>query len=191
MLSVGKKIGLGVVSLFVLAGIFGGSEQPNQSQQSLETPGGASQSRPIDTTKQSELETIETKTETVTEQIAYQSLTQNDASLAAGRSVVATQGAIGERTITYEISYANGLEVGRKQISSAVTKEPVNQITKIGTKQAPAPGPTQSNSDGVVKKSRSNICHAPGTTYYSRTLHFTPYQNIQACLNSGGRLPLR
>jgi hypothetical protein len=41
----------------------------------------------------------------------------------------------------------------------------------------------------VVKKSRSGICHAPGTAYYPRTLQFTPYESIEACLASGGRLP--
>ncbi len=44
---------------------------------------------------------------------------------------------------------------------------------------------------GVVKKSRSNICHAPGTTYYSRTTNFQAFNTVQACLSSGGRLPKR
>lgn len=42
-----------------------------------------------------------------------------------------------------------------------------------------------------VKKSTSSICHAPGTTYYARTKNFTPYNTIDECLNSGGRLPKR
>lgn len=41
----------------------------------------------------------------------------------------------------------------------------------------------------VVKKSNSGICHAPGTTYYSRTIHYTRYNSIDECLASGGRLP--
>ena len=44
---------------------------------------------------------------------------------------------------------------------------------------------------GVVKKSRSNICHAPGTTYYSRTTNFQAFDSLRACLSSGGRLPKR
>ena len=44
-------------------------------------------------------------------------------------------------------------------------------------------------SKGHVKKSRSGICHAPGTTYYSRTLIFQKYESIETCLSSGGRLP--
>ena len=46
-----------------------------------------------------------------------------------------------------------------------------------------------SPSTGIIKKSRSGICHAPGTTYYSRTLIYTPYATMAECLASGGRLP--
>ena len=48
-----------------------------------------------------------------------------------------------------------------------------------------------SPSTGIIKKSRSGICHAPGTTYYSRTLIYTPYATMAECLASGGRLPGR
>jgi endonuclease YncB( thermonuclease family) len=44
---------------------------------------------------------------------------------------------------------------------------------------------------GLVKKSRSGICHAPGTTYYSTTTNFQAFNTLEACLSSGGRLPKR
>jgi micrococcal nuclease len=44
---------------------------------------------------------------------------------------------------------------------------------------------------GVVKKSTTGICHAPGTSYYEKTKTFTSFDSIQQCLDSGGRLPLR
>lgn len=40
-----------------------------------------------------------------------------------------------------------------------------------------------------VKKSTSSICHERGSTYYDRTEKFTPYDSIEECLSSGGRLP--
>lgn len=40
-----------------------------------------------------------------------------------------------------------------------------------------------------VKMSKSGICHAPSTTYYQQTKHFTPYPTLKDCLNAGGRLP--
>ena len=42
-----------------------------------------------------------------------------------------------------------------------------------------------------VKKSKSGICHAKGSTYYSKTKNYTPYQSMEACLKSGGRRPKR
>lgn len=56
----------------------------------------------------------------------------------------------------------------------------------------PATQPTPSfTSEPQVKKSTTGICHEKGSTYYSRTTNYTPYNSIQECLNSGGRLPLR
>lgn len=57
-------------------------------------------------------------------------------------------------------------------------------------KNITTPKPTQ-DSSGVVKKSKNDICHAPGTTYYEKTTNFSSYSTIDACLNSGGRLPKR
>ena len=44
-------------------------------------------------------------------------------------------------------------------------------------------------ADLVVKKSRSSICHTPESASYSRTKNFKPYDTINDCLASGGRLP--
>lgn len=46
-------------------------------------------------------------------------------------------------------------------------------------------GPT----DGPVKKSRNDICHAPGSRAYRSVKVFTPYDSLEGCLASGGRLP--
>jgi len=50
---------------------------------------------------------------------------------------------------------------------------------------------TQNTDEPQVKKSTSNICHEKGSTYYARTKNYTPYNSIEACLASGGRLPLK
>ena len=41
----------------------------------------------------------------------------------------------------------------------------------------------------IVKKSKSGICHSTESSYYSRTKNFTSFDDIQSCLDSGGRLP--
>ncbi|WP_300499798.1 HNH endonuclease family protein [Marinobacter sp.] len=48
---------------------------------------------------------------------------------------------------------------------------------------------TAQASDNLVKKSNSGICHAEDSRWYSRTKNFTPYDTLDACLESGGRLP--
>lgn len=52
-------------------------------------------------------------------------------------------------------------------------------------------GAHASASKAPIKMSRSGICHAPGTTYYTKTKKFTPYATMQDCLNAGGRRPRR
>ncbi len=47
------------------------------------------------------------------------------------------------------------------------------------------------SGDPVVKKSNTGICHEKGTLFYSNTKNFSPYNTIDDCLNSGGRLPKR
>ena len=43
-----------------------------------------------------------------------------------------------------------------------------------------------------VKKSSTGICHEKGVSvHYDRTQNYTPYNSVQECLDSGGRLPVR
>jgi hypothetical protein len=51
--------------------------------------------------------------------------------------------------------------------------------------------PSTSTSEPAVKKSSSGLCHAIGTTYYTRTTKYTAYASIADCLASGGKLPAR
>ena len=41
----------------------------------------------------------------------------------------------------------------------------------------------------TVKKSRSNICHPPQSPHYEKVTRFTSFENVRACIESGGRLP--
>jgi endonuclease YncB( thermonuclease family) len=44
-------------------------------------------------------------------------------------------------------------------------------------------------TNGPVKKSRRNVCHAPDSSTYPTVRHFKSYPTVDACLASGGRLP--
>ena len=58
-----------------------------------------------------------------------------------------------------------------------------------GGREIASTQPTSAKVFVHTKKSRSGICHRIGSTYYDRTLHFTSFDNLQSCLDSGGRLP--
>jgi hypothetical protein len=98
-------------------------------------------------------------------------------------------GAMSLATAQLEIAY-NWLSVyNGNYVSSGQASQP--QVAPAPAAQAaPAPAPAPASS-GVIKKSSTGICHAPGTTYYDRTTNFTPYTTLDACLASGGRLPLK
>ena len=44
-------------------------------------------------------------------------------------------------------------------------------------------------ADPPVKKSISGIFHYTKSSYYAQTKNFTPFNTIDECLKSGGRLP--
>ena len=62
-------------------------------------------------------------------------------------------------------------------------KQPVNCAAVITASTPPVA------TTAVVKKSNSGICHAPSSRWYTRTKNFTPFNNLESCIDSGGRLP--
>ncbi len=48
---------------------------------------------------------------------------------------------------------------------------------------------TQDATAPAVKKSKTSICHAAGSTYCGRTENFTPFTTMDERIKSGGRLP--
>ncbi len=54
-----------------------------------------------------------------------------------GKTVIAQKGEDGERHVTADIVKVNGLEVRRDIVEESITKEPVTQIKKVGTKEPP------------------------------------------------------
>ncbi len=139
---------------------------------------------------------ITTKTVTKTESIAFKKVSQNDSTLEKGKTKVTQTGKAGERTITHKVTYRGDKKIKTEEVSNKVTTEPVTQITNVGTYVKPAapaprassPAPT-SSATGVVKMSRSGICHDTSSRYYSRTIYYTAYNTLSACLAAGGRVP--
>ncbi|MDS3310750.1 G5 domain-containing protein [Streptococcus pneumoniae] len=73
-----------------------------------------------------------------TEEVAFQTIEQEDATLAKGQAKVVQEGIVGERTIYTEVTIVNG-EKSSKVIENIITKEPVNKVIAVGTKEEVAP----------------------------------------------------
>ena len=75
------------------------------------------------------------------EALDFGTVRQSDSSLLEGRSTVARSGSAGVRDVTYRLVYRNGDLTDRKLLRQKVLRAPVDEIIKVGTKQAPAPAP--------------------------------------------------
>lgn len=70
----------------------------------------------------------------VNEAINYTTTKQNEQNMKNGTTAVVQAGSVGTKEVTYEVTYdKDGKEISRKKLSEKVTKEPVNEIIKVGT----------------------------------------------------------
>jgi resuscitation-promoting factor RpfB len=128
----GIWLGLTTLVTFFLAGV----TAPQQA--SINTTAQTSTEQPITSehTEKAKLAPIITKeTETATEAIPFTKTTVYDASRKKGTSVVTTAGVNGVKTLTYEVTYTDGVETGRTKTGEAITTAPVNEVTSIGTRE--------------------------------------------------------
>ncbi len=77
----------------------------------------------------------------VQEPIPYPIRTVADASLPAGRAVVATAGVAGVAENTYRVRTVDGAEASRELVASVEVQAPVAEVRRIGTR--PPPGPSE------------------------------------------------
>lgn len=80
---------------------------------------------------------------TVTEEIsaAFDTQTVEDSKTKKGETYIKTVGVPGVKTITYEVTFQDGIEKSRKIVSEAITKEPVKEVIAVGTYVYVAPEP--------------------------------------------------
>ncbi len=150
------KVAMATFTLtFLLTGCTRFQESPPiPPEEPLETPIES----PVETPVESPLETpVETPvvedekepvitTETVKEEvkIPFTTVKKNDETLEKGKTVVSQKGIDGTETVTYEVTYTDGKETGRKEVGRVVTKKVVEEVVKVGVKvvaSAPAPAP--------------------------------------------------
>ena len=76
------------------------------------------------------------KTEILIETIPFGTRTLPDASIPPGTPIPIQAGRNGERVITFRITYEDGLEVRREPIDDEVVTQPVDEILRVGIKDA-------------------------------------------------------
>jgi murein DD-endopeptidase MepM/ murein hydrolase activator NlpD len=76
-----------------------------------------------------------TDTITYTKKIAYDTIQEETDDLLIGETEVKQKGQKGKKTITAEVTLLDGVEQSRTILSSEVTKEPVDKIVLVGTKE--------------------------------------------------------
>lgn len=89
---------------------------------------------------------VQTRTVTETQKVGYQTRTVYDSSLAKGTRKVTTRGVPGVRTLTYQVTLADGVQTAKKLVKSEITKAPVTQVVRVGTKEARTCDPNYSGA---------------------------------------------
>jgi hypothetical protein len=69
------------------------------------------------------------------EEIPFGVTTVKDPSLLKGTTRVRTRGVAGLKRITFEVTYASGVETGREKVREEVVRKPVTKVVAVGTKQ--------------------------------------------------------
>ena len=78
---------------------------------------------------------VTVKTETRKETIKFSTETKQNSDMDTGTSEIEVAGQNGEKQVEYKVTYINGREASKEELSSTVTKEPVTEVKVVGTKQ--------------------------------------------------------
>ncbi|WP_410555804.1 ubiquitin-like domain-containing protein [Arthrobacter globiformis] len=99
------------------------------------------------------------KTATVTEEVAFQSLSTDSATLPKGEEKVTQEGVPGETTLTYKLVLVDGREASRTLVSKTTTREPVTEKITVGTKEAPKPAAAEAGggNTGAAAPAMMNV----------------------------------
>ncbi len=83
------------------------------------------------------LNIVTTEKQEYKDQIAYETIEEEDPDLYEGETLVRVAGVEGERQVVAEVERENGIEVSRTIITEEILSEPTSEVLSIGTKPAP------------------------------------------------------
>ncbi|UTX51102.1 G5 domain-containing protein [Candidatus Saccharibacteria bacterium TM7i] len=167
-LSKAKIITGSVLGVLVLGGIgnaLGGATPPNTETQNTVVKSAAPQPT--------------TKVEEVKKTLPHSTTEKADATLPKGERRTISEGTHGEQTETYEVTYLDGKETGRKLVGATTTREPVNTVVHVGTYVAPTSQPARQSTSTRNETSSSNNAYYKNCTA-ARNAGVTPIYRGQA-----------
>ncbi|MGY1636670.1 ubiquitin-like domain-containing protein [Geodermatophilus sp. SYSU D00742] len=83
---------------------------------------------------------------TETSAVRHGTVETPDANAFTGEKTVTQEGVDGEQATTFRITVTDGVETAREQLSTTVTRQPVDEQVAVGTKERPAPAASSGNS---------------------------------------------
>lgn len=118
---------------------------------------------------------IEVKEEAGERDIPFESEEKENAELEEGTRNVVTQGVVGKADFVDKVTYQDGVEVKRENISTNTKVEPVKEVVEVGTKKAvpeslaSSPSPSAGNATQAAGSDFDLICaivaHEGGASY--------------------------
>lgn len=123
------------------------------------------------------------RTEVHNEPIPFESVEEENPNAYKGSTRVKQRGVDGEKVVTDDVSYINGVEIDRVTLSEEIIKEPVNRITTVGTKQTGGAG---SYNGSVMQGSGALIWPVPNYSY--TTTEFGGHRGLDICAPYGSQV---
>ena len=81
--------------------------------------------------------------------IDYRTVETEDPNALEGDETVTREGVEGEQVTTYRVTVTDGVETGREQLATTVTREPVDELVTVGTKERPVSAGNKPSADGL------------------------------------------
>lgn len=116
----------------------------------------------------------------INETIPFNKSTKNEVNMFRGTTKVIQNGVNGTKAVKYKVTYdSNNIEISREVISETITKEPVNEVTRVGISDYNLNTDTYGIRNGYVCSSDEldelEVCGYSGKMYCAIVLNNTMY----------------
>ncbi len=81
--------------------------------------------------------------------VDYATVETKDPNAFKGDDTVTQEGVEGEQVTTYRVTVTDGVESGRVQLATTVTRAPVDELVTVGTKERPVSSGNRPSADGL------------------------------------------